>query len=190
MNKEQDEDFTKYTIRNRFNIATAIIVLSLIFGNNKQKEEPIETPIIEVEKEEESNIEEKTVLYNYHIVEEGDTLSGLAQRAHISLEELKEFNGIDRDTIYLGEELIIPFSLTDEILQYYTETKEVNNTSLEDIANQYETDIYSLKILNGEAITEDNIILSNELIVPKFLTENEWAHIKNNTKSYSKVNNN
>ncbi|KAK9922802.1 hypothetical protein M0R45_031248 [Rubus argutus] len=41
-------------------------------------------------------------------IEKGDTLWGLSRRYGVSIDEIKEANGITGDTIYAGKKLIIP----------------------------------------------------------------------------------
>ena len=197
LKKEDKETKTRYMLRNRYNFlsATAILIM-LLFGSSNKEVQPKDVEIIETMDEntietiidtiiEQANVK---VLNNYHTVEMGDTLSELAQRGHITMTTLKEANNINRDTIYLGEELIIPYHINNDLLEYYTETVSINNRSLEEIAIEYNTDIESLKVLNNEGITEDNIILTDEILVPKFLTEKEYLHLKYNVldKSYVK----
>lgn len=198
LKREDKETKTRYMLRNRYNfLSAAAILIMLLFGNSNKEVQPKDVEIIETMDEntietiintiiEQANVK---VLNNYHTVEMGDTLSELAQRGHITMTTLKEANNIDRDTIYLGEELVIPYHINNDLLEYYTETVSINNRSLEEIAIEYNTDIESLKVLNNEGITEDNMILTDEILVPKFLTEREYLHLKYNVldnKSYVK----
>ena len=44
-----------------------------------------------------------------HVVQEGDTLSLIAQSYGIPIEAIQEWNGLTSDTAFLGQQLIIPF---------------------------------------------------------------------------------
>jgi N-acetylmuramoyl-L-alanine amidase len=43
-----------------------------------------------------------------HIVQAGDTLWGISQKYGVTIEQIKEANGLTSDTIYIGQKLIIP----------------------------------------------------------------------------------
>ena len=43
-----------------------------------------------------------------HIVQAGDTLWGISQKYGVTIEQIKEANGLTSDTIYVGQKLIIP----------------------------------------------------------------------------------
>ena len=43
-----------------------------------------------------------------YLIQPGDTLSGIAQRASVSVDDLRSLNEINNDTIYAGKKIIIP----------------------------------------------------------------------------------
>jgi N-acetylmuramoyl-L-alanine amidase len=48
-----------------------------------------------------------------HIVQAGDTLWGISQKYGVTIEQIKEANGLISDTIYVGQKLIIPIGGSD-----------------------------------------------------------------------------
>jgi N-acetylmuramoyl-L-alanine amidase len=48
-----------------------------------------------------------------HIVQAGDTLWGISQKYGVTIEQIKEANGLTSDTIYVGQKLIIPIGGCD-----------------------------------------------------------------------------
>ena len=67
--------------------------------DREQSEEIIETKVEEVE--------ENYVLYHIHIVEKEETLEKILKKYEISLDDLKEYNDINK--IDIGTKLIIPY---------------------------------------------------------------------------------
>lgn len=53
-------------------------------------------------------VEERLHLPGFHTVREGDNLWKIAKKYHISIKTLKEFNYLDSDRLYPGQELMIP----------------------------------------------------------------------------------
>ncbi|XP_015080766.1 uncharacterized protein LOC107024322 [Solanum pennellii] len=52
--------------------------------------------------------EKKEVSPNVIEIERGDTLWGLSRKYGVSIEEIKDANGLEGDTIYAGKKLVIP----------------------------------------------------------------------------------
>lgn len=53
--------------------------------------------------------ETSEVYYTSIEIEKGDTLSGLAEEYSCSEEEIKEINGLESNTLYAGQDLIVPY---------------------------------------------------------------------------------
>lgn len=190
--------FTKFLIRNRRLIAVATaagIMFSTGIIGNKKTEEVFNwpTPTEKVETQEPTPTAEpdwmtlvgeepRIVLNRNYTIVAGDTLSRLASTANSSIKELKQINGYDSDRIYYGRKMLLPYTIDREDLKYYTESVKVNNYTIEQLAKVYETDVETLKKLNPEAIvqtrTNSYLILSDTLIVPRFITKTELVEKK------------
>lgn len=66
--------------------------------NNDESSELAEPP----EETEESSVPEE------YVVQEGDSLWGIAQKFQISVDAIKELNDLTEDRLVLGQELLIP----------------------------------------------------------------------------------
>ena len=191
--------FTKFLIRNRKLIAVAtiagVIAASGIGGKKEEEhfpyypttttqvEQPVELPTETPTPAIFLNITEpRVVLTRKYTIQQGDTLSRLAQNANSSINELKQVNGYKDDKIYYGRKMVIPYTIDTQDLEYYTEVVKVENYSLEELAKLYETDVETLYLLNKEAIvnTGNNtyFVLSDSLVVPKFITKIELIEQK------------
>lgn len=193
----KDCTFTKYVLKNRYNIAAGALILTMAFnsigGVNNDNENVPPTPVASTELSADdaynSNYSSYYTLNRYHIVQAGDTLSNLAYDANTKQSNIRRVNPPEYEHILqIGEELIIPYVVQDEDLKYYTFTEVYpENTSLEEFAEMYDTDVKTLVILNEEAIREDNgmyYVDSIMLVVPKFITYNELVEKKEQTKQY------
>lgn len=173
------EPFTKFIIRNRKLIGTVLlssILISALSGKNISDNIDDNNQNITSEELTEENSELEITLNRKYEVVQGDTLSEIAQDSGNSVDRIKYENNLDSDLIYIGEKLTIPYTISKENINYYTDTIPVGNKKIQDIASEYETDIKTIISLNKEAILEqgDNyIILSNQIIVPKFITRKE-----------------
>ena len=146
--------------------------------------EPITT--IETTTSQQEEIQSRITLTRIYTIKAGDTLSVIAENARTSMERIQEINNISSpEIIRLGAVIEIPYNIYQEDEEYYTDTVEVEDMSLESIATKYETTIETLKKLNEESINylSDNsyVILSDTLVVPKFPTIKEVKEMKNNT---------
>lgn len=183
---------TKYVIRNRRLIAAAALIGIMASCGGTAKEEPIAEPqIVRIEvpapevtepiKIEVPAEEPRLVLTRHYTIVAGDTLSRLANNANSSVEELKRINGYENDKIYFGRKMTIPYTIDREDLEYYTESIKMNDFSLEEIANAYETDLETLYQLNNGAIIYTNgkyYALSNTILVPRFHSKQEVEALK------------
>ncbi|NDV63294.1 LysM peptidoglycan-binding domain-containing protein [Puniceicoccales bacterium CK1056] len=104
-------------------------------------------------------------------VQKGDTLSGIARKEGISLNELLSANGLSKNsTIYVGQSLLIPESRNGED-EASVETeyagKEISvqkGDTLSAIAARHGTSVRIIKSLNN--LSRDTIYVGQTLIVP------------------------
>ena len=118
----------------------------------------------------------ETLLMRKHLVDSYDTFYSLALDAGITTEELIEFNNYPDANLLYGTIVSIPYEIVEKDLKYYTENAIVDDKTIKELASEYETDVETLIRLNKEAIEEENgiyNILSENIIVPKFITKRE-----------------
>jgi LysM repeat protein len=193
------DSIPKYVIRNRnmAGVVLSAVILTNIIGGTSVKTAPVpDLPVTTIEEtvdEEMSTIEtaqENTtiILTRNYTVQGGDTLSALSYESGSSMAAINNMNGYsnDNDRIYYKDTMKIPYAVNLEDLQYYTQTITVNNKSLSDIADDFNTDVETLIRLNSEAIEtiqgSGYIIMSDTLIVPNFISKDELYEMKNNTE--------
>jgi N-acetylmuramoyl-L-alanine amidase len=93
-------------------------------------------------------------------VKRGDSLSVIAQRYNVSLEELKSENSISSNTIHVGQELTIPRVGGAEQEEHTIRRGE----TLSEIAQRYQVSLGSLRLENN--ITNDRIMVGQVLKIP------------------------
>lgn len=178
--------FTKFVIRNRKLVTAAILVGVMVSTGVFQTDKTPTGAIREGEDLAATTTttipnEEELTLNRYYKIESGDTLSELAEEANISAEDLRIANGLSSSTIYQDDTIKIPYHIKSEELKYYTQKIQAEGISLESLAKMYETDVDTLFRLNEEAIVrlEDGLYaLTDELVVPKFITKAELKDLK------------
>ena len=121
-------------------------------------------------------------MYRIYKVKNGDNLSTLAMNAHSTVDEIKAINHIPTNMIYIGETFKIPYNIEQEDLEYYTQSVNVQDRSLEELVETFETDVRTLYELNKESIQKMDsgsyIIMSNKIVVPNFITRTEYNNKK------------
>lgn len=100
-------------------------------------------------------------MYEYYIVKDGDTLDKVADKLMISVDLIKELNGINMDVIP-GNILVIP-KRDNKYFDYYMVSK---GDTLYKIANENKIDANLLATLNGINLN-DYIYPKQTLLVPK-----------------------
>lgn len=169
------ENLSKYVIRNRklaaFVVAAGIAIggVALITGIKPGEDDPIVNPITTTS----SSID----VNNYYTVKAGDTISGLAKRFNTTEAKIQKANYLENSYIYIGDELIIPSSISVDDIEDYTDVATYDfDTTIEEFAEMHKTDVTSLANLNKEAIkpfNNDYIVYSDTLNVPSFDKKNK-----------------
>ncbi|TDI97957.1 MAG: LysM peptidoglycan-binding domain-containing protein, partial [Deltaproteobacteria bacterium] len=100
-----------------------------------------------------------------HEVIKGDNLSGLAYRYKTTVKDIKQTNKINRDQVFLGEILKIPYNTknakgTEAFINYTIHRGD----SLSVIAAKYKTDTKSIKIVNNLARSQINV--GQKIVIP------------------------
>lgn len=210
-----EDNITKYVIRNRQALGAAVLLGTLIlmpkaFGSDIiPEDDPYRTVYVEnipedyFPKQIEDLIyeyeEEQIVLNRVHTVKSGETLSEYSKNSNTQVDYIAEINEIDGYKIRVGEKIVIPYIIEPDDLKYYVSSKQyIEGMSLENFASMNETDVDTLLLLNEEAIEIDGentdnpqyTVLSETLIVPEFISKNEYKNIKTTTESYVKTNGN
>ena len=95
-------------------------------------------------------------LVNTYIVDKGDTLYSVAKKFDISVNKLKELNGLSNNMLSVGQKLIIPIG------KETTYVVKLGDT-LYSIAREFNTTVDELKRLNG--LSNNNLKIGQILII-------------------------
>lgn len=106
---------------------------------------------------------------NTYTVQSGDILWKISQNNHITVVQLKTWNQLTSDTIYVNQNLLIDPPSTTAASPKVTSTATINYTvkagdTLYVIAKTYGTTVTSLKTTNG--LTSDLIQIGQQLKIP------------------------
>lgn len=197
----REDNLSKFIVRNR--ILFVGILCSVIIGNILEnfkvdyQNEPHQVNSISNEGTYEADkntitIENDNISYislrRKYTVGDGDTLSQLAEDSQTSMDDIKKLNNLESDLLYYKDEIEVPYIINKEDLQYYTMTVPTNGKSIYDLATLYETDVDTLHKLNEEAITDvfdTFIIITDNILVPNFISKQELDDKKENFKNNS-----
>lgn len=172
-------------------MTTAVIVAMNIVGikkenNNVQEAKVTQNITTEIN---ESNLTYE-LIRNYE-VQKGDTLYDISRDIGTSVERIKEINSLNDNTIYFDKTIKLPYEVQSKDLVYYTQSVEVENNSIYNLADEYNTTTETIYNLNKEAIKVINgnyYVLSETLKMPKFITIEEKEALINtkNCKVFTK----
>ncbi len=115
----------------------------------------------------------------FHVVEEGDNLSTIADTYDITVIELKEWNNLEEDKILVGQKLVVvePKTTKDKTVSKKTKTHKVKEgESLSEIADKYSISLDDIKEWNN--LKKDVIVPGQELIVLKPKDKKETTKVE------------
>lgn len=164
-------------------LTTVMIVLHMT-NIKKQNDDINNVPVQDIQYEVNEDNLNYELIRNYEI-KKGDTLYDLARSIGTSVDRIKEINNLKDDTIYYNDTIKLPYEVQKEDLKYYTISANVEDSSIYNLAEQYNTTTETIYNLNRESIIIKNgnyYVLSNSLKMPKFITENEKNSLKNSEK--------
>lgn len=171
---KRKDDASHYIMRNRGKaLVAAGLAITLVTGmfassESKNTEPPvIVDPITEPSPQESPTL---TIMRTY-TVRAGDTLSGLAEEANCTKQEIKNLNDMDTDYLYYQDTISVPYHIPEDEIGRYTTVELYNNENLYDFAEVYETNPESLEKLNPDTIIEVNdsyAVTSDTIVVPTF----------------------
>ncbi|MGB4602853.1 MAG: LysM peptidoglycan-binding domain-containing protein [Bacteroidales bacterium] len=107
----------------------------------------------------------KTSTQQIHVVKRGETLSGIASKYGVSVNNIKNWNNLSSDKISIGQKLIInPTKQTSS----KTETQQIHvvksGETLSGIANKYNTTVDAIKKANN--LKSNKIYVGQKLKIP------------------------
>lgn len=171
---KKKDDMSHYIIRNRGKALiaaglAATLITGLFTSSEEKKPEP---PVVEEPITENISATEPTLtIKRTYTVGVGDTLSGLAEDANCTRQEIKNLNNMDNDILYYKDTITVPYHIPQDEIGRYTAVELYNGENLYDFAETYETDPESLQKLNPDTIIEVNdsyAITSDTIVVPTF----------------------
>jgi LysM repeat protein len=105
-----------------------------------------------------------------HVVQRGDTLSGIAQRYNLSVAELKARNNLTSDRINIGQSLLVAAS-TAPATTYVVQAGD----TLGQIARSHQTSVAAIRSANN--LQGDRIFPGQELRMPASSASPSYRHI-------------
>lgn len=121
-----------------------------------------------------------------YIVQKGDTLSKIAQSHQVTIADIKKWNNLSKDTIYVAQKLQLDGQVPVEIAKPIVSTHTVaKGETLSKVANQYNVTLKEIKDWNG--LTTDKIYIGQALKVSPVAVEIGDNKIPTNQPSYEEV---
>ena len=126
-----------------------------------------------------------------HTVKSGDTLSGLAYQYGTTVANLKSWNGLSGDTIYIGQKLVVKQGSTSGGSSSSGSSSSTTSGSysvksgdtLSGIAYQYGTTVANLKSWNG--LSSDIIYIGQKLVVKQGGSTNTSTNSNQSGKTHT-----
>lgn len=138
-----------------------------ISDDDNQNELPLPGNVIVEESTQTGNVRDDATdnEANTYIVSPGDSLSVIAKKFNTTINTLKEVNNLSTNTIYVGQQLIIPVEIASEDVESASFTYTVvAGDSLSVIAKRYNTSVQAIKHANN--LTGDTIYIGQRLTIP------------------------
>ncbi len=101
-----------------------------------------------------------------YIVKKGDTLWSIANNYGLSVDQLKTLNNLTNDNLNIGQSLYVPKTSKEEYSEYIV----VKGDTLWSIANKFNTNVETLKIINK--LNNNLLSIGQKLYIPKTTVEN------------------
>ena len=116
-----------------------------------------------------------------YIVKAGDNLYSIANKYNVSVDELKQINGLTSNNLSIGQRIKIPMKDNIDTSNYYI-VKPLD--TLYSIANKYNMSVQELKSINN--LNTDNLYVGQKLLlVPENISEDNIYIVKLGDTLYS-----
>ena len=104
--------------------------------------------------------------YDTYVVRTDDSLFNIASRYGISVDELKRINNLGNDTLFVGQQLLVPTGsdIVDSNITNYVDYRIVSGDTLYSISNRYGVSVDELKSLNN--LLNNNLSVGQVIKVP------------------------
>ena len=182
---EIEEEFINYTVKlgdTLYTIAQnyGLTVNDIIEYNNLGTTVLIPNQMLKlpVNVKNEDNLNE-----NIYIVKPGDTLYDIAQRFNTTVNQIKTLNNLLNNTLSIGQQLIIPTTIIEEIDYVVYEVKP--GDTLYSIARVYDTSVSAIKAYNnlsGDILTVGQIL---QIPIEELTTEYQSYQVTRGDTLYS-----
>lgn len=148
---------TLYSIAKKYN-TTPSAIMSL---NNLMSDVLNVGQSLNIPKDVESTGEDQDVVdINTYVVQRGDSLYSIAREFGVSIERLREENGLTTDILTIGQVLTIPTSNNNTTNLYVVQKGD----SLWSIANKFGVSINAIRMINN--LSSDVLSIGQTLIIP------------------------
>ena len=101
-----------------------------------------------------------------YVVRRGDSLWSISKKYGISVDELKRINNLGNDTLFVGQQLLVPTGsdIVDSNITNYVDYRIVSGDTLYSISNRYGVSVDELKSLNN--LPNNNLSVGQVIKVP------------------------
>ena len=104
--------------------------------------------------------ETETITKDYYTVKSGDTLYSIAKKYNLTIDELKNLNNLQNNTLSIGQKLIV----SKEPPQTETTYKVIKGDTLYSIANKFKVSVDNLKLINN--LKNNTLTIGQVLKIP------------------------